>query len=80
MAELARTYKKNQSLPSIHRPVRAQEGCPARFIGVLDPNVATCCSSNVDGIRGVQMGPGATPFTRMPFVASEADKERQKQR
>ena len=26
----------------------------------------------------VQIGPGATPFTRMPFVASEADKERVK--
>ena len=41
------------------------------------PNSATLSSSNVLGMSGVQMGPGATPLTRMPvwrwasWVASE---------
>ena len=30
------------------------------------PNSSTCSGGMVDGISGVQIGPGATEFTRMP--------------
>src|SRR5687768_8508777 len=51
-------------------------GCPTRPIGVSFPNEATLSASNVDGMSGVQMGPGATAFTRMPRSASESASER----
>ncbi|MNE97686.1 hypothetical protein D3C80_1960770 [compost metagenome] len=47
-------------------------------MGVVLPNSETFCSSKVDGISGVQIGPGATALTRMPFPMSCADKERVK--
>jgi hypothetical protein len=34
------------------------------------PKFLTAGSGMVDGISGVQIGPGATAFTRMPFSAS----------
>ena len=34
-------------------------GWPARPGGSLQPNLATCSASRVDGINGVQIGPGA---------------------
>src|SRR5215212_9025057 len=42
-------------------------GCPARPSGVFSPNEATFSSGIVAVIRGVQIGPGATLLTRMPF-------------
>jgi hypothetical protein len=34
------------------------------------PNSSTASSGIVEGISGVQIGPGATAFARMPFSAS----------
>ena len=53
-------------------------GCPARFIGALLPCLAVFSASNEAGIRGVQIGPGATALTRMPFSTSSWDSERVK--
>ena len=53
-------------------------GWPARFIGTSAPNFATLSGGKVDGISGVQIGPGATPLTRMPFSTSACDSERVK--
>src|SRR3954469_10288075 len=41
-------------------------GWPARPSGVSEPNCSTFSGGMVDGINGVQTGPGATLFTRMP--------------
>jgi len=38
-----------------------------RSSSTSEPNVATSFEGNVDGISGVQIGPDATAFTRMPF-------------
>ncbi len=51
-------------------------GWPGRFIGVSAPKLFTLFSSKVDGISGVQIGPGATPWTRMPFSASDCASDR----
>src|SRR5829696_2596495 len=51
-------------------------GCPGRWSGTSAPNDATFSSSNVEGISGVQIGPGATALTRMPFSASPCDSDR----
>jgi len=40
------------------------------------PNDATLSAGNVDGISGVQIGPGATALTRIPRSAKAFDKER----
>ena len=46
-------------------------GCPARPIGVCLPKVASfSIEAPPDTCSGVQTGPGATPFTRMPFLAN----------
>src|SRR5690242_10198530 len=42
-------------------------GCPARPSGTLSPKLFTFSGGIVDGISGVQMGPGATLFTRIPL-------------
>ncbi|MNN79793.1 hypothetical protein D3C81_1964670 [compost metagenome] len=42
------------------------------------PNSDTFISSKVEGMRGVQIGPGATALTRMPFSINCADRERVK--
>src|SRR5215212_2730728 len=42
-------------------------GCPARPSGVSSPKLATFSSGIVAGISGVQIGPGATLLTRIPF-------------
>jgi hypothetical protein len=34
------------------------------------PNFFTCSSSSVAGMSGVQTGPGATQFTRIPLSAT----------
>jgi len=44
----------------------------------LEPNSATSSASKVDGINGVQIGPGATPLTRIPRSARFIDSERVK--
>src|SRR6266496_5118761 len=41
--------------------------CPARPSGTFLPKFSTLSSGIVDGMSGVQIGPGATLFTRMPF-------------
>jgi len=45
-------------------------GWPARFIGTCFPKFVTASSGMVEGISGVQIGPGATALTRMPLPAS----------
>src|SRR5215218_4857315 len=45
-------------------------GCPARPSGVSSPKLATFSSGMVAGISGVQIGPGATLLTRIPFSPS----------
>src|SRR4029077_12963771 len=50
---------------------RCELGCwPARPKGVFSPNEATFSGGIVDGISGVQIGPGATLLTRIPFSPS----------
>jgi hypothetical protein len=51
---------------------------PARFNGTSLPKLATSFALKLAGINGVQIGPGATPFTRIPFSASADDSERVK--
>ena len=53
-------------------------GSPARPIGVSEPNSATFFPEKLAGIKGVQMGPGATPFTRMPRCTTWRARERVK--
>src|SRR6266576_3490688 len=55
-------------------------GCPARPSGTSEPNVSTSLAGNVDGMSGVQTGPGATPLTRMHLSASACDSEHEKER
>jgi hypothetical protein len=45
-------------------------------MGVFFPNSSSFSPSKVAGISGVQIGPGATPFTRMPRSTSARDSER----
>jgi hypothetical protein len=45
-------------------------GLPARPSGVSVPKLATLSAGKVEGISGVQIGPGATELTRMPSSAS----------
>ena len=45
-------------------------GCPALFKAVLEPNLEISLAVKVDGIKGVQIGPGATAFTLIPFGAN----------
>src|SRR5690606_40435491 len=47
-------------------------GCPARPSGVSCPNFSIFSSGWVAGCSGVQIGPGATAFTRMPRGPSSA--------
>ena len=47
-------------------------GWPARPSGVSEPNCSIFSVSWVAGCSGVQIGPGATAFTRMPSSPSEA--------
>ena len=51
-------------------------GLPWPLHGHILAELATCSGENVDGISGVQIGPGATPLTRMPFSTSASDRER----
>ena len=50
--------------------VASSAGCPGRFIGTFLPKFATVSGSIVEGISGVQIGPGATQLARMPLSAS----------
>ena len=52
--------------------VGARQLCwlPGRPMRVFSPNLAAFSAGIVEGIRGVQIGPGATAFTRIPFSAS----------
>src|ERR687893_1584633 len=45
-------------------------GWPARPSGVSLPKLFTFSSGMVEGISGVQIGPGATAFTRIPLLPS----------
>src|SRR5690606_12195002 len=54
-------------------------GWPALPMGASVPNSATCLGLKVEGISGVQMGPGATAFTRIPFFINAAESERVKE-
>jgi len=72
-----------QDLPIKVRSVRTRQedtslGCPARSIGTCSPKSFVFSSGNVAGIEGVQIGPGATPFTRIFLSASCKERERVK--
>src|SRR5215213_7293059 len=45
-------------------------GWPARPRGVSWPKLFTFSSGMVEGIKGVQIGPGATALTRIPLLPS----------
>src|ERR1700712_4532931 len=45
-------------------------GCPGLCIGTCLPKFFTFWGAIVEGISGVQIGPGATQLARMPFSAS----------
>jgi hypothetical protein len=47
---------------SITNAVTSPAGWPAGFIGICFPKFITESLGNVDGISGVQIGPGATVF------------------
>ncbi len=53
----------------IHVRRREFAGCPGRFISAESPNDSTLSAGKVDGMSGVQIGPGATPLTRIFFEA-----------
>jgi len=53
-------------------------GWPGRPRVTSEPNASTSFAGNVDGMSGVQIGPGATPSTRIPFSASAYGRERVK--
>ena len=44
-------------------------GWAGLFIGVCLPKLRTASSGRVDGMSGVQTGPGATALARIPFSA-----------
>src|SRR5262249_6336793 len=58
------------------KQVATSTGWPGRFIGTSEPNVATFSEGNVEASSGVQIGPGATALTRMPFTPSACESER----
>ncbi len=47
--------------------VASSAGCPGHFIGTCLPKSVTTSSGMVEGVKRVQIGPGATAFTRMAF-------------
>ena len=52
-------------------------GWPGRPIGVFSPKVSSFSGlAPPHGLSGVQMGPGATAFTRMPSSMRFSDSER----
>jgi hypothetical protein len=53
-------------------------GWPGRPSGTSEPKVSISFDGKVDGMSGVQIGPGATPLTRMPLSASACESERVK--
>ena len=55
---------------------RLRSVLPARPIGTSEPKLCTFLPGNVDGISGVQIGPGATPLTRIPFFTTAWASER----
>jgi hypothetical protein len=58
--------------------VAISSGSPARPSGVSEPKVATSSAGNVEGMSGVQIGPGATAFTRIFLSISACESERVK--
>ena len=53
-------------------------GCKIWPVMYEESNVSTSSGEKVDGINGVQIGPGATPFTRILLSASACESERVK--
>ena len=53
-------------------------GSPTRFIDTSPPKFSTLSGGKVEGINAVQMGPGATAFTRIPRSATAFESERVK--
>ena len=49
--------------------VASSAGWPGRFIGYFAPKLDVVFRLIVDGMSGVQIGPGATAFARIPFSA-----------
>ena len=62
-------HEARRDLVGLARPLQRRVGADARR-----PSSA----SKEAGISGVQIGPGATALTRMPFSASACDSERVK--
>src|SRR6185437_5901407 len=50
--------------------VASSAGWPGRFIGTCLPKLATASGGKVEGMSGVQIGPGATEFARIPRLTS----------
>lgn len=66
-SHLSRARYNRARLLRVHRPV-----------GTSEPNLATSSAGSVAGVNGVQIGPGATAFTRIPFSTRACDNERAK--
>src|SRR3546814_1090445 len=73
LMELASSHARKRKLGA------TSLGWPGRPIGVLSPKCSTFSGdAPPKGLSGVQMGPGATPFTRMPLSTRFSDRERVK--
>ena len=59
------TYDASSDARYTYAPA-SSAGWPARPSGVLRPNSGSLSGQPVGGMSGVQIGPGATAFTRMP--------------
>lgn len=57
--------------------VAISEGWPGRPMGLVNCLIASV--DMVEGIRGVQTGPGATAFTRMPLATNWLERPRVKE-
>ena len=55
--------------------VATSKGCPARPSGTFVPKYFESSPVMLDMIRGVHMGPGATPLTRIFFLAKANAKD-----
>ena len=47
----------------------SSHGCAGRFMGTCSPKCVTASTGIVEGINGVQTGPGATALALIPFSA-----------
>src|SRR5688572_33032208 len=69
---------EESSLARNTKQVATSAGSPARPSGTSDPNFSTFFPGNVAGISGVQIGAGATAFTRIFRLTKECANDRVK--